>query len=160
MKKSIFIQIAWAILSIILLLYIKKIKGKLKAAEQNSKKCYDNNVVLSDWLEVKNKNCKFDEWLVHFGVKNVAIYGFGVLGKAMYNELKDSKVNIICIADRNSNNLVSEVRCVSPTEIPKVDAIIVTVIGAYDEIESQLMGLYNTRILSIEDVLYGIGELR
>ncbi len=148
----------------IVIIYMNAINKRLIC--QNSKdklnmqKMYINNIILSDWLEIKNKQCSFDEWFLHFGIKHIAIYGYGVIGKALYNELKDGMVEIVCIADKNAKHIVADVKCVTPNDIPEVDAIVVTAVWAYDEIEMDLLKKYKTKIMSVEEVLYGLGVIK
>ena len=140
-------------------MYIRALKNNKKSIKELQK---INNIciVLADWFEIKKENISFDKWLLHKGINKIAIYGFGLLGKCLYHELKHSKVEIACIADRNANNISSEIGCVLPTEICEVDAIVITAIDSYDEIESDLMKMYDTEILSIEDVIYGLGIVK
>ena len=100
------------------------------------------------------------EWLKFKGYRKVAIYGYGVLGRTLESTLMNDGITVQCIVDKNYENISSNVLCVSPNNVPLVDAMIVSVVSEYDEIETEAILRYDFPIISIEDVIYGTGGIR
>lgn len=85
------------------------------------------------------------------GYKNIIIYGYGVLGKVIFRDLRGSKVTVVGIMDSFINNVKGAPEGIvlsSPDDENKIkeyDAIIVTAINAYEVIKNNLIekGFYN-----------------
>ena len=79
------------------------------------------------------------------------------IGERLYNELRDSHIEIRYAVDRNVNGIYTELKVFSPKdELPKVDAVIVTPIFYYDEIRETLMKKTDSKIISLNTVLNNI----
>lgn len=76
------------------------------------------------------------------------------MGKHLYYELLNSKVNVECFMDQKGHVGFENVKTVVPGEnIETVDAIIVTPIMEYRQIRSYLKEIYACAIISIESIL-------
>ena len=76
-------------------------------------------------------------------------------GETLYNELDGSGVKVKYAIDRNADQKYADVDVISPeADLPDVDAIIVTAITFFDEIEEKLAEKISCPILSLEDILY------
>ena len=148
------------ILIVLFLLQIKtalRIKNEKEKLEKEIKRINVNSAIMKDWLMLKQKGISLSDWLIKCGITKVSLYGYGILGKAFYHELKDSDVEILCIIDRNYKNINSNIPAVSPDNVPDSQAIVVSVINYYDEIEKELACKYRCPIISLEDIVYGVG---
>ncbi len=89
------------------------------------------------------------------GVERIAIYGYGVLGKAFIKKLNIRKVPIEFIIDKNcaenEYGLVQTSR-LDRDKLMRVDGIIITSIRNFDEIRAELKN-YEGKIFSLEQVL-------
>ena len=88
-------------------------------------------------------------------IKDVAIYGMSYIGKRLYDELKSSDIEVKYVVDKNAKDIGMDIKTFFPDEeFPEVDAIIVTAISFFDEIEEILLSKINYKVISIEDILY------
>ena len=111
--------------------------------------------LLIQWLSIKQENRSLETYLLEKGYKTVAIYGMKELGERLYDELKDSKVEVKYAIDKNADNVYADVDVLTPDDsLEEVDAIIVTAIHYYDEIEEMLEERMDCPILSLEDIVY------
>lgn len=102
--------------------------------------------VLNQWLILKQEGKKLESYFINAGYENIAIYGMGVIGNRLYEELKNSEIKIRYCLDK-------EIVC-SEDEIKPVDVIIVTAMFAFDEIEDELREKVNCPIISFEEVIF------
>lgn len=95
---------------------------------------------LHQWMVLKEKNIKLADFLSQKGYQNVAIYGMGMLGKHLIEELRESNINMVCGIDKNAENITLEIPILTPDNVPydKVDLIIVTVWHDYGNIKEEL----------------------
>lgn len=144
-------------LIVVLIWIAKKNVQEKKQIKTNLRKTNNNLSIIIDWLELKQEGIRLDRWLLDNSINRVAIYGFGVLGKALYQELRHSEIKVECIIDKNKSNIKTDINMVDIDNIPSVDAVIISVVNAYDEIENELISRFNGAIVSIEDIIYGVG---
>lgn len=114
-------------------------------------------LMMNQWVKVKQENKSIAEYLESKGYKEIAIYGMNYVGETLLNELANSDVKVKYGIDKNADTIYSFINVVTPNDqLAEVDAIIVTPITFYDEIEELLSSLTECPILSIEDILYNI----
>ena len=79
------------------------------------------------------------------------------LGERLYDELRDSEVEVKYIIDKNADAIYADIDVLTPEdELEEVDAIVVTAIHYFDEIEEMLEQKVDCPILSLEDIVYEI----
>lgn len=106
------------------------------------------------WLIKERQGKKISDFLEYYGYVNVAIYGLGHLGKALYYDLRDSKIDVKYGIDKNKKINVENMEVYHSCEaIEKVDAIIITSIFACEEIEREYGDKLPGVVLSIEDII-------
>ena len=115
---------------------------------------------LIQWLKLKIENKEIVTYLRKCGYRNIAIYGIGELGRLLYEEVKNSELNLKFFIDKNKINKeqrMNDVLIVNIEEIkqqPKVDAIIVTPIYDFEAIANQLREAgVNTTLVSLEELV-------
>lgn len=110
--------------------------------------------MLNMWLEMKQKRKSIVTYLNQKGIKRIAIYGMKELGERLYEELKNTDIETVCIIDKNPEFVIGDFVVISPEqEIPEVDAIIVTADYYFQEIERQIKMKVSCPIYSLRGVL-------
>lgn len=111
--------------------------------------------VLNQWLSLKQENKNLSQYFSNNNFKKIAIYGMGEMGTRLYSELENSDIEVVCAIDKNASNTFTELNVIEPDdELPEVDAIVVTAVFAFDDIESMLSEKANCTIVSLEDVVF------
>ena len=73
----------------------------------------------------------------------------------MIEELKGTAIEVAYGIDQKADSIFSDINVVSPEYcLDNVDAIVVTAIHFFDEIEEKLSEKVDCPILSLEDILY------
>lgn len=127
---------------------VKEQKNKVKKFKQY----YD---ILLGWIDVKQKGKSLAEYFEKNNYHKIAIYGMGELGVKLYNELKNTSIEVVCGIDKGGEyeNLDIDVKAVGE-DIMDVDVVVVTPAFAFYDIESELAEYIECPIVSIEDVVY------
>lgn len=129
-------------------------KGKNKTDDKVYKfKLYYN--VLNQWLMNKQEGKSVSEYFEVNGYDTIAIYGMGELGCRLYEELKNSNINIAYAIDKEAGSPYSNIEVYSlEDDLQPVDVIIVSAIFAFDQIKKELKKKVDCPIISLEDVIY------
>lgn len=131
-----------------------------KTIEQKSQKVdkfksYYN--MLNQWLILKQEGKSLEKYFLDNGYKTIAVYGMGEMGNRLYDELKGSSVEIKYAIDKNAASTYSELEVVDPEDdFTEVDAVIVSAIFAFDEVEELLQKKVDCPVISLEDVVYEV----
>lgn len=113
--------------------------------------------MLNQWLMLKQENKSLEKYFVDNGYKSIAIYGMGEMGVRLFEELKDSNIEIKYAIDKNGgyNYFDLEVYSLDECEYDnEVDAIIVSAIFAFDEIQNELSDKVTCPIIGLDDIIY------
>lgn len=125
--------------------------------KENSDKHLALYLMMNQWVKVKQEGKSIPDFLRGKGYHKIAIYGMNYVGETLYDELQDSGIEVAYAIDRNADSIFSEIDVVAPdTELDEVDAIIVTPIFFFDEIEEMLSSKTDADILCMEDILYAV----
>ena len=111
------------------------------------------------WMKNRENNYTIDKYLNKMNITRIAIYGYGVLGKHLYFELKQSNISIEWIMDKNVKLSDENIVVKTPNEIgtmPKVDLIIIASGSSSEEIEKFLMLNGFENIVSLYEVIESI----
>ena len=78
-------------------------------------------------------------------------------GETLIEELKGSDITIAYGIDKNADSIYADIEVFALGDnLPDVDAVIVTAITYFDEIEEILSTKLKCPVLSLEDILYEI----
>lgn len=137
---------------------VQKVSGdKLNTLEGMSNKHLSLFLMMNQWVKVKQEGKNLTSYFQNKGYKRIAIYGMSYAGETLLKELKDSSVEVAYGIDKNADSLFIDVNVVSIEDnLEEVDAIIVTAITFYDEIEEKLSEKMDCPIISLEDILYEV----
>lgn len=110
--------------------------------------------LLSNWIQMYQMKKNMVPYIADRGYKNIAIYGMGVLGQRLYDELEESDITVKYAIDRNAINIKDLVDVKHPSEeMEPVDAIIVSSLYYFEEIKNTLESRVECPIISIKDCL-------
>lgn len=135
----------------------KKMTQGYKKIEKSEKRLLGYYDILVKWMDIIHKNKSLEQYFLQEGIRKIAIYGMGELGVQLLLELKDSSIEVKYAIDQNTENIIEGIKVYKPEDtLDKVDAVIVTPIFAFDAIKEIMENKTSCRILSLEDVVYGI----
>ncbi|MCI9592691.1 MAG: hypothetical protein HFG51_00890 [Lachnospiraceae bacterium] len=114
-------------------------------------------LMMNEWVKVKQEGKNLAEYFARKGYKKIAIYGMSYAGETLLDELSETDIEVVYGIDKNAKSIYLNVNVVTMEEnLEEVDAVVVTAITYYDEIEKELSKKLKCPIVSLEDVLYEI----
>lgn len=137
---------------------VGKFQGdKLKRARNMSNKHLALFLMMNQWVKVKQEGKSLASYLEKNGYKKIAIYGMSYAGETMIDELRGTGVTVAYGIDKKADSIYADVDVISVDDIMEpVDAVVVTAITFYDEIEEMLSEKVDCPIISLEDILYEV----
>lgn len=137
---------------------VGKIQGdKLKKARWMSSKHLALFLMMNQWVKVKQEGKSLASYLEKNGYKKIAIYGMSYAGETLVNELWGTHVEVAYGIDKKADSIYADVDVISVDDIMEpVDAVVVTAITFFDEIEEMLSEKVDCPIISLEDILYEV----
>jgi hypothetical protein len=113
--------------------------------------------MMNQWVQVKQEGKNLASYFEKKGYKKIAIYGMHYAGETLLDELKNTDIKVAYGIDKNADLLYVDVDVVTmDDDLEEVDAIVVTAITFFDEIEEKLSAKVDCPIISLEDVLYEV----
>lgn len=98
-----------------------------------------NNRILnlqSRWMALMQKGVKLSKVILNMGYQNIAVYGYGHLGRALYRELSGTECCVVYIIDKRFSGSADGAEVIKPKAgMQGVDAVIVTAIVEYEQIK-------------------------
>lgn len=126
-----------------------------KSAKVDKFKSYYN--MLNQWIILKQEGKSLSKYFKLNNYKTVAIYGMGEMGNRLYDELKNSDIEVKYAVDQNASSTYSELEVMDKEDdFDNVDVMVVTATFAFDEIEEEISEKVGFPIVSLEDVVYEI----
>lgn len=106
------------------------------------------------WMGLREKNISIVDYLERYHVKNVAVYGYGMLAKHLIPELEETNIAVEYIIDKG-NQVSSKKYNIKNLEDDwqPVDAIIVTIVDEFESIYKILKKRMNCRIFSLYEIV-------
>ena len=104
------------------------------------------------WIQALNAGKKSADYFHKNNINKICIYGFGVLGSLMWEELKDSDIQISNIIDAHAKS--DEVNILTLEEVNnfECDVIVITAVSAVEEISEKLREKTDIKVISIEEI--------
>ena len=135
--------------------YTRMLKETIKSRE-TYEKFHSMYQMLERLIYCKQAGYSIGRYLLQSGIAKIAIYGCGDVGRILYNELLDEDIEVKYGIDKNTKiDFPIEIRSLSES-LDEVDAVIVTSIAYFSDIEEELSKVLNCRILALDDVIYEI----
>ena len=132
-----------------------KATKKTEAKQRLSDKHLRMFKMMNQWVKLKQEGKNLADFLKKNNYEKIAVYGMHYAGETLVAELANTDIQIVCGIDRKAQSIYSGVNMITKDDtIPDVDAIIVTAISFFDEIESDLQQKTTCPIISLEDIIY------
>lgn len=114
-------------------------------------------LMMNQWVKIKQEGKNLASYFEENGYKKIAIYGMSYAGETLLDELKNSETEVLYAIDKNADKICTDVKVALIDDVLEdVDAVVVTAITFFDEIEEKLSLKFDCPIISLEDILYGI----
>lgn len=131
--------------------YYSEEEMKQKIAIQNISR---HDSLLHNWLCLKEDGADFSAYLKKYGYQNIAIYGMGKLGQHLLRELEGSEIQVKFGIDKKKENIICGISIYNPKEkMPKVDAVIITVMDQYAKIAGALWENMDCPMITLEEII-------
>lgn len=130
---------------------------KAKKIQSMSDKHLSLFLMMNQWVKVKQEGKKLADYFVSNGYHKIAVYGMSYAGETLLDELKDTDVTVVYAIDKNAGSIYADVDVFSmDDDLGEADAVVVTAITFFDEIEEKLSEKMDCPIISLEDILYEV----
>lgn len=130
---------------------------KMQKVQSMSDKHLALFLMMNQWVKIKQAGKSFSSYFEKKGYKKIAVYGMSYAGATLVEELKGTGITIAYGIDQKAESIYADMDIVSIKDnLNDVDAVVVTAITFFDEIEETLSERLDCPILSLEDVLYEI----
>ena len=114
-------------------------------------------LMMNQWVKVKQDGKNLSTYFEKNGYKKIAIYGMNYAGETLLGELKGTDTEVAYAIDKNADTIYTEVDVYSiGDDLAAVDAVVVTPITFFDEIEEEMSKKVNCPIISLYDILYEV----
>lgn len=154
MKWTKFTNLILACLVLTSGILLKKKEKQIARMEEQEEKIMLYYRMLNMWLEMKQKGKSAVTFLQEKKIKRIAIYGMKELGERIYEEVKNTEIEVACIIDKKPDSVFGNFKVISPDqEIPDVDAIIVTADYYYWDIRRKLEKKVHCPVYSLNGIL-------
>ncbi len=135
----------------------KKVFQKAQSNKEYSEKHLALFLMMNQWVKVKQEGKQLSTYFEQNHYKKIAIYGMSYAGETLVDELKDTAIEVAYGIDQRADSLFADIDIVSIDDLQNdVDAIVVTAITFFDEIEEKLSEKVESPIISLEHVLYEV----
>lgn len=137
---------------------IGKVEGdRLNKIQSMSDKHLALFLMMNQWVKVKQEGKMLSDYFERNGYKRIAVYGMSYAGETFIDELQGTKTEVAYGIDQRASSIYADVDIVSvDSKLDEVDAVVVTAITFFDEIEEKLSQKLDCPIISLEDVLYEV----
>ncbi len=130
-----------------------KINDRVQQASDKNRLLF---LMMNQWVQVKQEKKSLADYMAGKGLCNIAIYGMGYAGKTLLKELEGSSVHVSYVIDMGNPAIENYRVYTLDDEMPDVDAVVVTPIYDFDEIEKKLSQKLDCPLVSLDDILYRI----
>lgn len=135
----------------------KVIGTKVNEKQQLADKHLALFLMMNQWVKVKQDGKNLASYFEENGHKKIAVYGMSYAGETLVDELRGSNIQVAYGIDRKADNIYADIDIVTMDDVlEKVDAVVVTAITFFDEIEVKLSEKIDCPIISLEDILYEV----
>lgn len=140
----------------------REIARNREMADQNknmSEKHLALFLLMNQWVNLKQEGKNLASYFEKKGYHRIAIYGMSYAGCTFYDELLGSDIEIAYLIDRNEKKAIGlgkgfGAKFVSMDEtLEEVDAIVVTPITFFDEIERNLREKVKCPVVSLKEII-------
>lgn len=106
------------------------------------------------WLQIRQKGHTLNEYFRKYHIHTLAIYGMALMGRMLCDELEGGETEIRYLLDKNPGDMQNVLEFVSlDGKKLKVDAIVVTVAGAEEQIVEDIKEKGYQRVIGLSEIL-------
>ena len=139
-------------------IYYHKSSNAINIHERRYYKFYKMFFVMLDWMNIKNKDIKIEEFFLINHYFNIAIYGMGYIGECLFNELNNSDICIKYGIDRSAIDFQKELPIYKiEDDLEKVDAVVMTVAENNENLIDTVKKKIGCPVVTISDLLVILG---
>ena len=134
-----------------------RMEKSLNEKQNTSNKHFALFKMMNQWVRIKQEGKNLAEYFKENGYEKIAVYGMSYAGETLVYELNDSGITVEYGIDQNAKSLYLDIDIYEPDDdLKEVDALVVTAITFFDEIEEKMSQKLDCPIISLEDILYEI----
>jgi len=111
--------------------------------------------MMQSWAQERLETGLLENYLLSKGIREIAIYGFGKHGKMLFEELAGSGIEVAYVIDTNKKQFRKPGIIVYDLndELPKVDAIIISIVENANSIKQRIQSVMDVSIYSLWEVI-------
>ena len=114
-------------------------------------------LMMNQWVAVKQEGKNLADYFEKNNFYSIAIYGMSYAGERLLEELRNSNIVVKYGIDKNASGIYSDIELITMDDnLEDVDAVVVTPIFFFDQIEEELSKKLSCPIISLEDILYEV----
>lgn len=133
-------------------------RERLKKLDKFRKMFY----LLSDWQMIKENGGSITQLLREQGIRSVAVYGMGRMGRLLIKELEHAGIRIAYLIDKNAKYIETEYKAYTlEDELKKlkpVDAVLLSLVQEEQTVSDEIKRSMDVRVLTIGSLIQEIGE--
>lgn len=123
--------------------------------EEGNEKDKIYNRLYHNWLLIIERGDRIEDYFHDKGIKEVAVYGYGNIGRHLVKQLIKTDVSVKYVIDKNKKDVSENIDIYHPTDkLSEVDAVIITPICEYQSIKNKIDKKISGEIISMEDIIY------
>lgn len=139
---------------------IEKEKNLLRIAKLQNEMKVSVTSILQEWMKLKIHGVEVCDALIRGGIHKVAIYGLGILGQLLYEDLLLSDISVLYGIDKAANDFKEELTiCKLEDDLKPVDAIIVATLHLDKASLKNLESKVECPIITLPDILVSMQEM-
>lgn len=130
---------------------------KIKQKEEQELKYAELTRLLAQWVNLKQDKKELKRYFIENNFKRIAVYGVSYVGKCLIHELRNTEIEVAYVIDQRGDaiDLEEQIRLVHPDdEMELVDAVIVTSVYYFEQIEKKMQEKIDCPIISISDIVF------
>lgn len=130
---------------------------KIKQKEEQELKYAELTRLLAQWVNLKQDKKELKRYFIENNFKRIAVYGVSYVGKCLIHELRNTEIEVAYVIDQRGDaiDLEEQIRLVHPDdEMEPVDAVIVTSVYYFEQIEKKMQEKIDCPIISISDIVF------
>ena len=112
-------------------------------------------IELYKWILLLHRGVSFEQFFKYHNIHKIAVYGYGVLGELLIEELHGTSINVAYIVDRNfKDKLLKNIPIFAPEDLlPEVDFIVITIVKGYEEVFLAMKEKLHGKVVLLDDIL-------
>lgn len=108
----------------------------------------------NEWIKLKQNRIDSIKYFKDRNYYSIAIYGMGDLGERLADEIKNTDISVKYAIDRSRRGKYENIDIKSFDDVfPTVDAVVVTAIYNFCEIQRDLKEKFECPVISLEEIL-------